>query len=273
MFKMGSLLAFGTVYLLMHMCAWAQETSEESSNKQTASGQIGEEPPQSVFSYHTLFPSLFRSSHLSRGTGVLTPHAPTEHCTVGSMLRHFHFVLTGSPDERTDTMFKLATLLALGTAYLFMFAWIEEVSAEGATNGPTTSVLEQLAGGPEQTVFTYPFFKQDERTDTMFKLATLLALGRTYLLMFAWIEEVSAVDATVKLFLSLSWQDNRPASPKDVQVKGVSSEGEAIPRTSSNANSGAYYLFWKPGKTRDSGQMSASQSVFSYRPLFQVSTL
>ena len=29
-------------------------------------------------------------------------------------------------------MFKLATLLALGTAYLFMFAWIEEVSAEGA---------------------------------------------------------------------------------------------------------------------------------------------
>lgn len=31
MFKMGSLLAFGTVYLLMHMCAWAQETSEESS--------------------------------------------------------------------------------------------------------------------------------------------------------------------------------------------------------------------------------------------------
>ena len=31
MFKMGSLFAFGTVYLLMHMCAWAQETSEESS--------------------------------------------------------------------------------------------------------------------------------------------------------------------------------------------------------------------------------------------------
>lgn len=31
MFKMGSLLAFGTVYLLMHICAWAQETSEESS--------------------------------------------------------------------------------------------------------------------------------------------------------------------------------------------------------------------------------------------------
>ena len=33
MFKMGSLLAFGTVYLLMHMhmCAWAQERSEESS--------------------------------------------------------------------------------------------------------------------------------------------------------------------------------------------------------------------------------------------------
>ena len=32
MFKMGSLLAFGTVYLLMHMhmCAWAQERSEES---------------------------------------------------------------------------------------------------------------------------------------------------------------------------------------------------------------------------------------------------
>ena len=31
MFKMGSLLTFGTVYLLMHMCAWARETSEESS--------------------------------------------------------------------------------------------------------------------------------------------------------------------------------------------------------------------------------------------------
>lgn len=31
MFKMGTLLAFGTVYLLMHMCAWAQEASEESS--------------------------------------------------------------------------------------------------------------------------------------------------------------------------------------------------------------------------------------------------
>ena len=30
-------------------------------------------------------------------------------------------------------MFKLATLLALGTAYFLMFAWIEEVSAEGAT--------------------------------------------------------------------------------------------------------------------------------------------
>ena len=42
-------------------------------------------------------------------------------------------------------------------------------------------------------------FKQDERTDTMFKLATLLALGTAYLLMFAWIEEVSAVDATVSL--------------------------------------------------------------------------
>ncbi|KAM7449525.1 hypothetical protein ABFA07_002657 [Porites harrisoni] len=111
----------------------------------------------------------------------------------------------------------------------------------------------------------------------MFKLATLLALGTAYLFMFAWIEEVSAVDAT----------DNRPASPKDVQVKGVSSEtrrpigvdgpfylfnwkaGQAIPRTSSNANSGAYYLFWKPGKTQDSRQMSASQSVFSYRPVFQ----
>ncbi|KAM7449527.1 hypothetical protein ABFA07_002659 [Porites harrisoni] len=58
MFKMGSLLAFGTVYLLMHMhmCAWAQETSEESSNIQTASGQIGEYPPQSVFPYDTIFP-------------------------------------------------------------------------------------------------------------------------------------------------------------------------------------------------------------------------
>lgn len=33
----------------------------------------------------------------------------------------------------------------------------------------------------------------------MFKLATLLALGTAYLLMFAWIEEVSAVDATVSL--------------------------------------------------------------------------
>lgn len=31
MFKMGSLLAFGTVYLLMYMGAWAQERSEESS--------------------------------------------------------------------------------------------------------------------------------------------------------------------------------------------------------------------------------------------------
>ena len=30
-------------------------------------------------------------------------------------------------------MLKLATLLALGTAYLLMFAWIEEVSAEDAT--------------------------------------------------------------------------------------------------------------------------------------------
>ena len=36
-------------------------------------------------------------------------------------------------DERTDTMFKLATFLALATAYLLMFAWIEAVSAEGAT--------------------------------------------------------------------------------------------------------------------------------------------
>ena len=33
----------------------------------------------------------------------------------------------------------------------------------------------------------------------MFKLATLLALGTAYLFMFAWIEEVSAVDATVSL--------------------------------------------------------------------------
>ena len=33
----------------------------------------------------------------------------------------------------------------------------------------------------------------------MFKLATLLALGAAYLFMFAWIEEVSAVDATVSL--------------------------------------------------------------------------
>ena len=33
----------------------------------------------------------------------------------------------------------------------------------------------------------------------MFKLATLLALGTAYLLMFAWIEEVSTVDATVSL--------------------------------------------------------------------------
>ncbi|KAM7449526.1 hypothetical protein ABFA07_002658 [Porites harrisoni] len=57
-------------------------------------------------------------------------------------------------------MFKLTTLLALGTAYLFMFAWIEEVSAEGATNGPTTSVLEQLAADADQTVFAYPFFKR-----------------------------------------------------------------------------------------------------------------
>ena len=30
-------------------------------------------------------------------------------------------------------MLKLATLLALGTAYLLMFAWIAEVSAEDAT--------------------------------------------------------------------------------------------------------------------------------------------
>ena len=30
----------------------------------------------------------------------------------------------------------------------------------------------------------------------MFKLATFLALGTAYLLIFAWIEEVSAVDAT-----------------------------------------------------------------------------
>ena len=30
-------------------------------------------------------------------------------------------------------MFKLATFLALGTAYLLIFAWVEEVSAEGAT--------------------------------------------------------------------------------------------------------------------------------------------
>ena len=33
----------------------------------------------------------------------------------------------------------------------------------------------------------------------MFRLATLLALGTSYLLVFAWIEEASALDVTVSV--------------------------------------------------------------------------
>ena len=53
----------------------------------------------------------------------------------------------------------------------------------------------------KDTWISEPVFRceQDERTDNMFKLATLLALGTAYLLMFAWIDEVSAVNATVSL--------------------------------------------------------------------------